>query len=43
LNEEPANPSRIGALVRDIGTESCFKCHLVHVPGAYSKYKAGNR
>ncbi len=38
LNEVPVNRARIGELVQGIGTESCFKCHLVHVPAAYSKY-----
>ena len=29
----------IGKLSRKIGTESCFKCHLVHVPAELSKYQ----
>ena len=28
----------VGGLMQKIGQESCFKCHLVHIPAAYSKY-----
>jgi hypothetical protein len=38
LDDTPVNKARIGELVQQIGMESCFKCHLVHVPSAYSKY-----
>jgi len=36
LNEETVDPAAVGALFQSIGMESCYKCHLVHVPAAYS-------
>lgn len=36
LNEEIVDPAAAGALFQGIGMESCRKCHLVHLPAAYS-------
>jgi hypothetical protein len=30
-------PEAVAELGLGIGTESCHKCHLVHVPAAYAK------
>ncbi|MBI5267288.1 MAG: hypothetical protein HY851_08660 [candidate division Zixibacteria bacterium] len=39
LAANPVDPKAIGGLVQGIGFESCHKCHLVHNPAAYSKYR----
>jgi cytochrome c556 len=40
LNKQAAQPEidgkAVGQLLDKIGMESCFKCHLVHIPAAYS-------
>jgi cytochrome c556 len=38
LDDAAADPAAVGALAQHIGVESCSKCHLVHIPGAYSQY-----
>jgi hypothetical protein len=37
LIETPINQTKIDALTQGIGMESCFKCHLVHVSGAFAQ------
>jgi len=37
LSRSTYNPKKIVSLIQKIGTESCFKCHLVHIPSAYAK------
>ncbi len=39
LSESPVDPNKIGELSQEIGEESCFKCHLVHVPAALAQEK----
>ncbi len=34
-----ASPEKAGKLVTGIGMESCHKCHLVHIPAAFSQKK----
>ncbi len=34
-----SSPEKAGKLVMGIGTESCHKCHLVHVPAAFAQKK----
>jgi len=34
LNAPVVDPKLVGTLTQNIGMESCFKCHLVHVPAA---------
>lgn len=34
LDASPVDPKQIGMISQGIGIESCFKCHLVHVPAA---------
>ncbi len=36
-NPSTFNPELVQGLMMGIGTESCGKCHLVHVPAAYAK------
>lgn len=36
LGSANVNPAAVGALFQSIGTESCYKCHLVHIPAAYA-------
>jgi hypothetical protein len=43
LAQEKADPQAVGQLVEGIGMESCYKCHLVHIPAAYSKHEAKTR
>ena len=38
LNAPTTDPKAVGNLMQGIGGESCFKCHLVHVPAAISKH-----
>jgi hypothetical protein len=41
LLEAPApDRKRVEGLAAGIGTESCFRCHLVHVPAAFSKVRS---
>lgn len=37
LSETPPRMDAVGGSLKQIGEESCFKCHLVHIPAAYSK------
>jgi cytochrome c5 len=39
MNKSPIDPNEIMALGQKIGNESCFKCHLVHLPAAYTKFR----
>jgi cytochrome c556 len=38
LEAETPDPQAIGGLLNGIGEESCFKCHLVHIPAAYARH-----
>jgi len=37
MNQAAPDPKTVGELIQGIGMESCHKCHLVHIPAAYSK------
>lgn len=37
LTETPINQTKVDALNQGIGMESCFKCHLVHISGAFAQ------
>jgi cytochrome c556 len=37
LNKPSVDPKLVGTLSQGIGTENCFKCHLVHVPTAVTQ------
>lgn len=37
LKTESPDMTRVGEWSRQIGTESCMKCHWVHIPAAYAK------
>jgi cytochrome c556 len=37
LTRSAQDPEVIASLIQKIGVESCFKCHLVHIPSAYAK------
>lgn len=37
LSASPIDPKAVEELLRGIGMESCDKCHLVHVPAAYTQ------
>ncbi len=39
LEADPVQPETVGRLLQIIGQESCFKCHLVHLPAAYSAHR----
>ena len=39
LSASPVDPGQVGKLHQGIGMESCFKCHLVHVPAAIAQLK----
>ncbi len=39
LTESPIDPDKVGMLSQEIGEESCFKCHLVHVPAALAQIR----
>jgi len=39
LTADPPNQKEITNHVMTIGMESCFKCHLVHIPASAAKYK----
>ncbi len=36
LSGSSIDPKIVEALTQEIGRESCFKCHLVHIPAAYA-------
>ncbi|NIM59983.1 MAG: hypothetical protein GTO16_13745 [Candidatus Aminicenantes bacterium] len=38
LGESSIDPKAVETSFQAIGMESCFKCHLIHVPAAYAKY-----
>jgi cytochrome c556 len=37
LNQSTHDPKAIASLSQKVGMESCFKCHLIHIPSAYAK------
>jgi len=37
LRSSPLDTEQVGELSRQIGTESCMKCHWVHIPAAYAR------
>lgn len=37
LSTDQVDPGAVGGKLRKIGQESCFKCHLVHIPAAYAQ------
>ena len=37
LNRSAHDPKVIASLTQKVGMESCFKCHLVHIPSAFAK------
>ncbi len=39
LSGSSIDPKMVEALTQEIGRESCFKCHLVHIPPAYASFK----
>lgn len=39
INQPQIDNGAAGKLIESIGNESCAKCHLVHIPAAYSKYR----
>jgi hypothetical protein len=39
LNKPSVDPKEVETLAQRIGMESCFKCHLVHLPAAYAKHQ----
>jgi hypothetical protein len=39
LSASPVDPEQVGKLHQGIGMESCFKCHLVHIPAAVAQLK----
>ena len=39
LSVEDFKPEKVQELTQAIGRESCFKCHLVHLPAAFSRIK----
>jgi len=39
VNGPSIDKKLVKKLIQEIGKESCFKCHLVHVPAASSKYQ----
>lgn len=38
LKQQDVDPQAVGMLLQKIGIESCNRCHLVHVPAAYTKH-----
>ena len=42
LSSSPVDPNTVGKLSQRIGMESCFKCHLVHVPAAAAQKQITN-
>jgi len=43
LKAPAPDPEVVGSLVQGIGMESCFKCHLVHIPAATAQMRAAGR
>ena len=43
LRAPTPDPGTIGGLMMRIGQESCGKCHLVHVPAAYTQARLGKQ
>jgi hypothetical protein len=43
LNADNIDPALVGKYGQEIGTESCFKCHLVHVPAAAAQWQMSGR
>jgi hypothetical protein len=39
LKADNIEPELVGRYSQEIGTESCFKCHLVHVPAAATQWQ----
>ncbi len=39
LGGSSVDPSTVARLKKGIGMESCLKCHLVHIPSAYARFK----
>lgn len=39
LEANPVQPEIVGRLLQTIGQESCFGCHLVHLPAAYASHR----
>lgn len=39
LDTSPVDPKQVGMISQGIGMESCFKCHLVHVPAAAAQMR----
>ena len=39
LDQASINPKRVERAISEIGIESCFKCHLVHVPAAATQWQ----
>jgi cytochrome c556 len=37
LDRSAHDPNVVSSLTQKIGMESCFKCHLVHIPSAFAK------
>jgi len=37
LSQSTHDPKAIESLSQKVGMESCFKCHLVHIPSAFAK------
>lgn len=45
LRSASPDPKMVGALSQEIGTESCLKCHWVHIPATYTRarWKEGKK
>jgi hypothetical protein len=44
LSDPSPDSQKANSLVQGIGTESCFKCHLVHIPAAFAHFpRAGSK
>jgi len=43
LSSSPVDPNTVSKLSQGIGMESCFKCHLVHVPAAAAQRQIVNQ
>jgi cytochrome c556 len=39
MNKSPIDPNEVMMLGQKIGNESCFKCHLVHLPAAFAQHR----
>jgi cytochrome c556 len=42
LSDPSATPQAAGSILQNIGNESCRRCHLVHVPAAFTQNKAAH-